>query len=91
MMLIMSVACLLKTLNRYIRLAESLCSVNYVQPYVFQIIEENLHDMVHFRGYWLFPGWFQVMPVVSWLLSDSFCMVSSGFKWFQVVPGRSLF
>ena len=41
MMLIMSVVCLLKTLNRYIRLAESLCSVNYVQTYVFQILEEN--------------------------------------------------
>ena len=44
MMLIMSVVCLLKTLNRYIRLAESLCSVNYVQPDVFQILEQNLHD-----------------------------------------------
>ena len=48
MMLIMSIVYLLKTLNRYIQLGESLCSVNYVQPYVFQSIEENVHDMVHF-------------------------------------------
>ena len=91
MMLIMPIVCLLKTLNRYIRLAESLCSVTYVQPYVFQIIEENLHDMAHFRGYWLFSGWFQVMSVVSWLVSHSFWMVSGSFRWFQVVPGHSLF
>ena len=58
---------------------------------VFQILEENLHDMAHFRGFRLFPGWFQLMSVVSWLVSDSFWMVSGGFKWFQVVPGRSSF
>ena len=51
MILIMSIVCLLKILNRYIRLDESLCSVNYPQPYVFQILEENLHDMAHFKGY----------------------------------------
>ena len=79
-MLIMSIVCLLKTLNRHIRLAETLCSVNYVQPYVFQILEEILHDMAHFRGYRLFPGWFQVMSVVSWLVSDSSWMVSGGFR-----------
>ena len=79
MMLIMSVVCLLKTLNRYIRLAESLCSVNYVQTYVFQIREENLHDMAYLRGYRLFPGWFQMMSVVSWLISDNSWMVSGGF------------
>ena len=78
-MLIMSIACLFKTLNRYIRLAESFYYVNYVQSYVFQILEKNLQDMAHFRGYWLFPGWFQVMSVVSWLVSDSFWMVSGGF------------
>ena len=44
MMLIMSIVCLLKTLNRHIRLAEFLCSVNYVQPYMLQILEENLYD-----------------------------------------------
>ena len=71
MMLIMSVVCLLKTLNRYIRLAESLCSVNYVQTYVFQILEENLHDMANVKGYRLFPGWFQAMSVASLLVSDS--------------------
>ena len=91
MMLIMSIVCLLKTLNRYIRLDETLCSVNYVQPYVLQILEKNLHDMAHFKGYRLFPGWFQVMSVVSWLVSDSSCMVSGSFRWFQVVPGRSSF
>ena len=91
MMLIMSVVCLLKTLNRYIRLDETLCSVNYVQPYVLQILEKNLHDMANFRGYRLFPGWFQVMSVVSRFVSDSSWMVSGGFRWFQVVPGRSSF
>ena len=50
MMLIMSIVCLLKTLNRYIWLAETLGSVNYVQPYVVQILEKNLHDMTHLRG-----------------------------------------
>ena len=90
-MLIMCIVCLLKTLNRYIRLAESLCPVNYVQPYVFQILEENLHDMANFRGYRLFPGRFQVMSLVSWFVLDSSWMVSGGFIWFQVVPGRSLF
>ena len=58
---------------------------------VIQIHEENLHDMAHFRGFRLFPGWFQVMPVVSWLVSDSSWMVSGGFRWFQVFLGRSLF
>ena len=46
MMLIISVVYVLKTLDRYNWLAEYLCSVNYVQTYVFQILEENLHDMV---------------------------------------------
>ena len=55
MLLIMSIVCLLKTLNRYIQLAESICSVNYVKPYVFQILEDNLYDISHFKGYWLFP------------------------------------
>ena len=91
MMLIMSIVCLLKTLNRYIRLAETLCSVNYVQPYVLQILKKNLHDMAHFIGYRLFPGWFQVMSVVSWPFSDSSFKVSGSFRWFQVVPGRSSF
>ena len=91
MMLIMSIVCLLKTLNRYIRLDETLCSVNYVQPYVLQILEKNLHDMAHFRGHQLFPSWFQVLSVVSLLVSESSCMVSDGFRWFQVVPGRSSF
>ena len=91
MMLIMSVDCLFKILNSYIRLGESLCYVNYVQPYVFQIHEENLHDMADFRGYRLFPGWFQVMSVVSWLVLDSSWMFSGGFRWFQVVPGCSSF
>ena len=58
---------------------------------VFQIFEENLHDMAHFRGFRLFAGWFQVMSVVSWLVLDSSWMVSGGFRWFQVVPGLSSF
>ena len=48
MMLIMYIVFPLKTLNRYIRLAESLCSVKYVQPYMFQILEENLYDYSSF-------------------------------------------
>ena len=59
MMLIMCIVCLLKTLNRYIRLAESLCSVNYVQPYMFQILEENLYDYASFYE----------ISVISWLVS----------------------
>ena len=90
-MLIMSVVCLLKTLNRYIRLAAPICSVNYVQTGVFQVLEENLYDVAHFRGYRLFPAWFHRMSVVSWLVSDSSWMVSGGFRWFQVVPGLSSF
>ena len=58
---------------------------------LFQIVEENLHDMAHFRGYRLFPGWFQVISVVYWLVSDSSWMVSDGFKLFQVVTGCSWF
>ena len=44
MMLIISIGCLLQTLNSYIRLAESLCSVNYVQPDMFQILEKKIYD-----------------------------------------------
>ena len=75
-----------------IRLAASLCSVYYAQPYVFQIIEKNLYDMAHFRGNLLFPGWFQVMTVVSWPVSDNFWIVSDcldGFRFFEVVPSFS--
>ena len=79
MMLIMSIVCRLKTLNRYIWLAESLCSVNYVQPYVFQFLEENVYDMDHFREYRFFPGWFQIVP--GW-----FQLVLVGLRSFQVVP-----
>ena len=88
MMLTMSI---LKTLNRYIWLAETLCSVNYIQPYVFQILEEILHEMARLRGYRLFPGWFQVMSIVSWLVLDSSWMVPGVLRWFQVVPGCSSF
>ena len=56
---------------------------------MFQILEENFYDMAHFIGYGLFPDWFQVMSIVSWLVSDSSWMVSGGFRWFQVVLGRS--
>ena len=85
----MSIVCLLKALNRYIRLNETRCSVDYAQPCVFQILDKNLHDMAYFRGYWLFPGWFQVISVVSWFVSDSSCMFSGAFRRFQVVLGRS--
>ena len=83
MMLKISIVCLLKTLNRYVWL--------FAQTYVLQIIEENLYDMAHFRGYWLFFGWFQVMSGVFWLVSNSSWMISGGFRWFHVVPGRSSF
>ena len=57
---------------------------------VFQILEENVHDMAGFRGYgyflvgfrwWhLFPGLFQIIP--EW-----FQVVLDGFRSFhQVVP-----
>ena len=84
LMILMSIVCLLKTLHGYIRLAdESLCSVNYVQ---------YLYDMAHFRGYQLFPGWFQVISVVSWVVSNSSWLFSCGlnsFSLFQVVPDYS--
>ena len=67
-MILMSIVCLLNISNKYIRLAESFNSVNYVQPYVLQILEENLYDMAHFRGHRLFPGWLQVIFVVFWLV-----------------------
>ena len=75
MMVTMSIVCLIQSLNRYIRLAESLWSESPVQPYMFQILEENLYDfgeMFHFAKYWLCLGWFQVMSVVSWLVSGNF-------------------
>ena len=84
MMLIMSIVCLLKTLNRYIWLAESLCSVNYVEPYMFSILKKIYMIMAHFTKYWLFLDWFQVMSVVSWLVPGS-------FRWLQVVTGRFSF
>ena len=43
------------------QLSESLCSVNYVQPHVFQTLEENLDDMTSFRGWWLFSRWSKVV------------------------------
>ena len=79
MMLIMSIVCLLLTLDRYIRLAESLHSVNYVQPYMFQILEENLYN----------NGPFYEISVILWLVLGDVWLVSVGFRWFQVVPGRS--
>ena len=61
MMLIIPIVCLLRTFNRYMPLSESLCSVSYVHPYVFQILEENLDDMTSFRGWRLFSRWSQVV------------------------------
>ena len=67
MMLIMYIVFPLKTLNRYIRLAESLCSVKYVQPYMFQILEENLYDYSSFYE----------ISVISWLVSaDISCLLA---------------
>ena len=84
MMLMMSIICLRKILNRSIwLLVKLLCSEN-VQLCVFQILEQNLHDMAHFRGYQLFSALFQVMSVVSWFVSDSSWMVSGGFRWFPI-------
>ena len=60
-MLIIPIVCLLRTFNRYMPLSESLCSVSYVHPYVFQILEENLDDMISFRAWRLFCRW---SPVV---------------------------
>ena len=59
----MFIVCFLKTLNRYIWLAESLCFVNYVQPYMFQILDENLYDC----------GSFYEISVISWLVSGDVC------------------
>ena len=67
MMLIMSIVCLQKTLNRYIRLAASHCSVNYVQPYMFQILEVNICDHGSVFG----------ISVISWLVSgDASCFLA---------------
>ena len=79
MMLIMSIVCLDKTLNKFIRLAEFLCSVNYVQPYMLQTFEENLYHMTHFREYRLFPDLFQIVP--GW-----FQVVLDAFRLLQVTP-----
>ena len=51
---------------------------------MFGIVEENLYIIAHFTKYRLFLDWFQVMLVVSWLVSGS-------FRWFQVVLGRFSF
>ena len=49
MMYIVPMVCLLETEN-YMRLSQTFCSVSYVQPYVFRFFEEDLHDLVGFRG-----------------------------------------
>ena len=81
MMLIMPIICLLKTLNKCIRLAECFCSINYVQPYGVPNFWRKCAWYGWFQRKWLFPSWFQVMPLVSWLVSYN----SYGFIWFQVV------
>ena len=72
MMLIMYIVFPLKTLNRYIRLAESLCSVKYVQPYMFQILEENLYDYSSFYE----------ISVISWLVSADVSCFLACRRWF---------
>ena len=67
MMLIMSIVCLLQTLKRYIRLAESFCYADCVQPYMFQILEEKLYDY----------GSFYEISIISWLVSgDVSCFLA---------------
>ena len=75
----MSIVCLLKILNRYIRLAESLCSVNYVQPYMLQIHEENLYD----------HGSVFEISVISWLVSGDASRFLACLRQFYIVSGRS--
>ena len=72
MMLIMYIFFLLKTLNRHIRLAESLYYVNYVQPYMFQILEEKLYDY----------GSFYEISVISWLVSADASFFLAYRMWF---------
>ena len=72
MMLIMYIFFLLKTLNRHIRLAESLYYVNYFQPYMFQILEEKLYDY----------GSFYEISVISWLVSADVSCFLACRRWF---------
>ena len=86
MMLVMRIIRLLKTLNRCIRLAESLCSLCIIQPYVFQILEVYAYDINNFRGRGSFPGWFQVMfPGLFQIVPGWFQVILAGFRSFQVV------
>ena len=80
MMLIMPIVCPLRTLNRYIQLAESLCSVNYIQPHAFEVLESVISWLVSSE-----------VSCFSSLALDNFCKVLGGFRWFQVVPDRSSF
>lgn len=55
-------------------LSETFCSVSYVQPYLFQFIEEDLYDVTSFRDH----------GFVSRQVSDSFLIVS-GPSWSLLV------
>ena len=56
----------LRTLSRYI-----LCSVHCVQPYMFQIFEENVYVYDY--------GSFYQISVISWLVSaDVSCFLACG-------------
>ena len=48
---------------------------------MLQILEENLYDMNGFRGYRLFPDWFQIVSGWFQVVLDDF----------RVVPGHSSF
>ena len=72
-MIIVFIVYVLKTLSRYIPLTEWLCSVNYIQPHVFQFLEEISYDIAEFRGYQLFPSRFQGCQLFP--------------DWFQIVFG----
>ena len=80
MMLIMSIVCLLKTLNRYIWLAESLCSTMF-NHICFKFLKKFMWSWFILRniGYLLACfRWYQLFPGLSQVVLD-------GFRSFQVV------
>ena len=88
MMLIMRIICLLKTLSRYIQLAEffvlyalfnHMCSKFLKNIYMIWIISKDIyHFLAGFIWCQLFPGLFQIVP--GW-----FQVVLDGFRSFRVV------
>ena len=80
----------------YIRLAESFCSVNYIQLYMFQILEENLHDYGSFYKVSVISSgfrWCQLFPGFSEVVVDvfkSFQVVSCFIKYIEVLIKNSV-